>query len=192
MNQLNYKVNVYIFFDIIYYENIKRDIDLHPFRFLAQNFLYQDNKEVVLLCVKKYGKSLQYVSPRLQNDTLALTYAKYSDQPKALTPEQDAIVMHFLQEKKNTYDSFKKTMVTSRLSQTNGLSGLTRHGPHFYKQFLERMYAMNGLNEEIIFILNKMNPRGGRSKTKRKIKNKRKSKSNYTSYNSTVQSSPST
>ena len=71
-------------------------------------------------------------------------------------------------------------MVTSRFSQTNGLSGLTRHGPHFYKQFLERMYAMNGLDEDIVFILNKPRMKaeltrekwvGGRKRRTRKTKN---------------------
>jgi hypothetical protein len=148
-----------------------------------------DDIDFVLKALDRNGKALTYVSQRLQNDPLVLSYAKYSDQPLVLTPAQNAIVIPFLQEKKNALDSFKKTMVTSRLSQTNGLSGLTRHGPHFYKQFLGRMYSMNGLNEEIVFILNKMNYEpdtaidqtplfavGGISKTKKRKIKKRKTK----------------
>lgn len=130
-----------------------------------------DDMDFVLKALNRNGKVLLLLSSELKSDPLLLSYAKYSDQPLELTPEQDAIVIPFLQEKKNTFDSFKKTLVTSSNSQTNELSGLTRHGP-YYKKFLENMYAMSGLSEEIVFILNKINPRGGSSKTKRKRKRK--------------------
>ena len=133
-----------------------------------------DDMDFVLKALNRNGKVLLLLSSELKRDPLLLSYAKYSDQPLELTPEQDAIVIPFLQEKKNTFDSFKKTLVTSSNSQTNELSGLTRHGP-YYKKFLENMYAMSGLSEEIVFILNKINPRGGSSKTKRKRKIKKKS-----------------
>lgn len=64
-------------------------------------------------------------------------------------------------------------MLTSRNSPNNELSRLTAHGLGFNQKFLANMYCSVGLSEEIVFILNKMNPRGGRSKTKRKRKIKK-------------------
>jgi hypothetical protein len=136
----------------------------------------KDNMDVVLKALNQNGAALQYVSRRLINDPLVLSYAKYSDQPLVLTPAQDTIVIPFLQEKRNSFDSLKKVMVASH-SPKNALSRLTAHGLGYQKKFLADMYGSVGLDEKIVFILNKMNPRGGRSKTKkRKIKKNKKTK----------------
>ena len=47
-----------------------------------------DDLDFVLKALDRNSKAFFYISHRLKNDPLVLAYAKYSDHPKKLTPEQ--------------------------------------------------------------------------------------------------------
>ena len=108
--------------------------------------VFQEDRDVVLAAVNQSGNALRYASPDLKADPLVLSYAKYSDQPIELTPEQNAEVESFLQESRDTYESFKKVLNTRNLSN---------HGPHHRSNMLKKLYGFSGLDEDIVFILNK-------------------------------------
>jgi len=126
----------------------------------------QGDKEVVLTAVNQTGEALRYASPDLQADPLCLSYAKYSDQPIELTPEQNDQVESFLQESKDTYEFFKKltkyhtpsdrhTMKNLMPLDKHPMKNLSNHGPVFHSIFLKKLYGFSGLDKNIQFILQK-------------------------------------
>jgi len=126
----------------------------------------QGDKEVVLAAVNQTGEALRYASPDLQADPLCLSFAKYSDQPIELTPEQNDQVESFLQESKATYEFFKKftkyhipserhTMKNLMPLDKHPMKNLSNHGPQFHSIFLKKLYGFSGLDKNIQFILQK-------------------------------------
>jgi hypothetical protein len=124
---------------------------------------FQADRDIVLAAVNQIGKALRYASRDLQADPLVLSYAKYSDQPIELTPEQNEQVESFLQESRATYESFKKWSKghTRSIGNTrpryspHPMMNLSNHGPNFHNIFLQKLYGFSGLDEDIVFILNK-------------------------------------
>jgi hypothetical protein len=116
----------------------------------------QADKDVVLAAVNQNGEALRYASPDLQTDPLSLSFAKYSDQPIELTPEQNDQVESFLQESKATYESFKKLAKGHSIGNTrHSMKNLSNHGPYFRTIFLKKLYGFSGLDKNIQFILQK-------------------------------------
>ena len=126
--------------------------------------VFKADRDVVLTAVNQSGNALRYASPDLQEDPLVLSYAKYSDQPIKLTPEQNTEVESFLQESRDTYESFKKVLNTRNLSN---------HGPHHRSNMLKKLYGFSGLDEDIVFILDKSRVKltrgGGRKRKTRRL-----------------------
>ena len=126
--------------------------------------VFKADRDVVLAAVNQSGNALRYASSDLKADPLVLSYAKYSDQPIELTPEQNAEVESILQESRDTYESFKKVLNTRNLSN---------HGPHHRSNMLKKLYGFSGLDEDIVFILDKSRVKltrgGGRKRKTRRL-----------------------
>ena len=113
----------------------------------------KEDKDVVLAAVNQTGKALRFASDDLQEDPLVLSYAKYSDQPIKLTAEQNKQVESFLKKSRDIYESFKN--VSNTTQGYSKIRNLSNHGPHHRSNMLKKLYGFAGLDENILFILNK-------------------------------------
>ena len=111
------------------------------------------DKDVVLAAVNQTGEALRNASHDLRGDPLVLSYAKYSDQPIKLTAEQNKQVESFLKKSRDIYESFKN--VSNTTQGYSKIRNLSNHGPHHRSNMLKKLYGFAGLDENILFILNK-------------------------------------